>query len=91
MTKNLRKLLYEVIQESVDAVYYIEEDTINTAKTVLDQVLKDTIRDLCVDLIIEIEQSNSSSTSSDELCTVDEEGATVRNEVRQSISPHLSS
>jgi hypothetical protein len=55
MKKNLRKLLYEVIQESVDAVYYIEEDTINTAKTVLDQVLKDTIRDLCVDLIIGIE------------------------------------
>ena len=36
--------LFQVIQESVDTIYFLEEDTISTANIILDSVLTREIR-----------------------------------------------
>ena len=37
--RTIRKMLFEIIQESVDSVYFLEEDTIEIANRVLDNTI----------------------------------------------------
>lgn len=39
--RTVRKVLFETIQESVDTVYYLEEDTIKLANLVLESVVRE--------------------------------------------------
>ena len=39
LKRTIRKMLFEVIQETVDTVYYLEEDTIMAANCVLDDFM----------------------------------------------------
>lgn len=41
MRRTVRKILFETIQESVDTIYYLEEDTICLANLVLDSVIRE--------------------------------------------------
>ncbi len=47
-------LLFEVIQESVDMVYFLEEDTIACANTLLDKVILDEMRVIVDESITEL-------------------------------------
>ena len=44
--------LFQVIQESVDTIYFLEEDTISTANMVLDNVLRSQIKEIASGLIV---------------------------------------
>ena len=39
-------MLFEIIQESVDVIYYIEEDTITLANLVLESVITKELREI---------------------------------------------
>ena len=39
-------MLFEIIQESVDVIYYVEEDTITLANLVLDTVITTFLREM---------------------------------------------
>lgn len=39
LRKTMRKMLIETIQESVDTIYFLEEDTIKLANQLLDQTI----------------------------------------------------
>ena len=43
LKKTIRLLLFGVIQDSVDTIYFFEEDTISTANTILDNVVTDMV------------------------------------------------
>ena len=43
--------LFQVIQESVDTIYFLEEDTISTANVILDSVLKHEIKGIVREVI----------------------------------------
>ena len=47
-------MLFEVIQESVDMVYFLEEDTIACANTLLDKVILDEMRLIVDESIAEL-------------------------------------
>ncbi len=47
-------MLFEVIQESVDMVYFLEEDTIACANTLLDKVILDEMRLIVEESITEL-------------------------------------
>ena len=49
--KVVRMMLFQVIQESVDLIYFLEEDTISSANGILDFVIIKEIRSLAVESI----------------------------------------
>lgn len=44
----MRKMLYDIIQESVDVIYYLEEDTITLANLILDSVMRAQLREMAL-------------------------------------------
>ncbi len=42
-------MLFEIIQDSVDTIYFLEEDTIEIANQVLDSCIKQEIRGLILE------------------------------------------
>ena len=52
LKKVVRMTLFQVIQESVDTIYFLEEDTISTANMVLDNVLRSQIKEIASGLIV---------------------------------------
>ena len=56
--------LFQVIQESVDTIYFLEEDTISTANIVLDNLLRAEIMAIVLDAChLEIGAASSRSRS----------------------------
>lgn len=47
--RTIRKMLFEIIQDSVDTIYFLEEDTIEIANKVLDSCIKQEIGGLVLD------------------------------------------
>ena len=47
--RTIRKMLFEIIQDSVDTIYFLEEDTIEIANKVLDSCIKQEIKGLVLE------------------------------------------
>ena len=53
LKKVVRKTLFQVIQESIDAIYFLEEDAIFTANVVLENLLRSQIKLIASEILKE--------------------------------------
>lgn len=83
----LRKVLFETIQESVDTVYYLEEDTIKLANLVLEAVVREQLVPTCQEAL-DSERVASHDSDECELGDEDEEGSGAMNQVKESLASH---
>lgn len=52
LKKTIRLLLFGVIQDSVDTIYFFEEDTISTANTILDNVVTGMVYQVSMEVLV---------------------------------------
>jgi hypothetical protein len=79
MRRTARKMLFEIIQESVDVIYFIEEDTITLANLVLDSVITSLLREMV--------SENDPDSDCCEVCDDDDE-STILQQVKESLASH---
>ena len=65
MKKVVRMMLFEVIQDCVDTIYFLEEDTIATANDLLEQVIEREVQAIAEQNLPSEEQDKQSNHSSE--------------------------
>lgn len=67
MKKSIRMMLFQVIQESVDLVYFLEEDTISAANNLLDCLIQAEVRQIAEEALEETSRDDRLLTDSFEV------------------------